>query len=233
MGKLILTGMLIIAQSLAVADDSFLHPGVHGANAKGVSSTKLPINGVIRYTDNKGSHIYVSEGGRFVFKGEFIDMWSGQEVGDAELSNKIDLGSMNYNKAKNLLRIGNPKGDALTIILDPNCGNCTNVMNRILVEKWHEKYSVELMLLSHTQEGRSINKSIWCSTNPLEAIQYFYQGKGELPVTKAQCDITPLALNDITAKTYGLRALPAMIKSNGHTYIGNINNLTEILGNPS
>lgn len=189
------------------------------ATQEQVKREVIPINKMIRYTTPDGRHVYTSGDHRYIFKGEFIDQWNGEMLGDFAKRPRIDWDYLNINIDQHVVKIY--RGDnPLTIIMKPNCVECTNSL-KLLVESSAAKVNgLQLFLLGNNRDDLMINRSVWCSEVPLDGVKKYLLGQDLNVSSKDKCSVAKLAQNIVLANAYGIAGLPIYVKGSGEAWVG-------------
>ncbi|HGM7876876.1 TPA: DsbC family protein [Pseudomonas aeruginosa] len=218
--KLILSS--VISMMLLVSN------GISANQVTGIKDdviSPLPINGMVAAMKN-GKLAFVSDNGRFVFRGTVYDTWSQKNIEslqDAEEAYKtIDIKKTKFRVDDlNPLTIGS--GDKTVIIFtDPFCPSCHVLLDDVKKTPGYTFKVVYVPLLGDdsskvvramvcNKDQSSARKVMLGESKPLSIV-----GKEEVP----GCDSSAIAKRIVSAHMFGIKGVPFMIRDDGLIRLG-------------
>lgn len=219
--------MMLVRAGLATAVES--PPAASPeAGVEWLKPEQLPIKGMVRYRDSEGNAVYTSEDGRFVFRGEMVDQWTGQEIGQHEAFNRLNMDRAGIKIEEMSLLLGS--GDKLlTLFVAPECEPCQRLLTLAVADENLRRYRFRLVLLHATEQGKQVNARIWCAKDRLVALRHEYLGDSKKPDAAAStCDISGLALAFAAAKAFGFSELPMVMDDTNLVHTGEIQSFAEL-----
>jgi thiol:disulfide interchange protein DsbC len=210
----------------------FLLCGAAGAESPfgGIKTVKnLPIQGVKIIESDKGV-FFVSENGRFAWKGPIYDMWNGKNVATIEdadtVVNHIDIEKIGL-KPDQLATVTIGKGDKDELIfVSTDCPHCQHLLQEAV--KLGEQYRFRAVLVPMGQKSMEHTKQILCSKDKDKeaVIKALTSGKYDaLPSGECGPDLQPLQHTLVAARVLGLRSVPFLIRHDGKVQTGAIKDL--------
>lgn len=208
----------------------FLLCGAAGAESPfgGIKTVKnLPIQGVKIIESDKGV-FFVSENGRFAWKGPIYDMWNGKNVATIEdadtVVNHIDIKKIGLNPDQ-LATVTIGKGDKEELIfVSTDCPHCQHLLQQAV--KLREQYRFRAVLVPMGQKSMEHTKQVLCSKDKEAVIKALASGKYDaLPSGECGPDLQPLQHTLVAARILGLRSVPFLIRHDGKVNTGAIKDL--------
>jgi thiol:disulfide interchange protein DsbC len=194
----------------------------------GIKTVKnMPIQGVKIIESDKGV-FFVSENGRFAWKGPIYDMWNGKNVATIEdadtVVNHIDIGKIGL-KPDQLATVTIGKGDKEELIfISTDCPHCQHLLQEAV--KLGEQYRFRAVLVPMGQKSMEHTKQILCCKDQEAVIKALTTGKYDaLPSGECGPDLQPLQHTLVAARVLGLRSVPFLIRHDGKVQTGAIQDL--------
>ncbi|MFA5110217.1 MAG: DsbC family protein [Desulfobaccales bacterium] len=194
----------------------------------GIKTVKnLPIQGVKLIESDKGT-FFVSENGRFAWKGPIYDLWNGKNVATIEdadtVVNHIDIKKIGLDPDK-LATLTLGKGDKEEIIfVSTDCPHCRDLLQQAV--KLGEQYRFKVVMVPMGQKSMEHTKQILCTKDQQASLQALVSGKFEA-LGSGECgsDLQPLQHTLVAARILGLRSVPFMIRHDGKVQTGAVKDL--------
>jgi thiol:disulfide interchange protein DsbC len=191
------------------------------------SVKNLPISGVKIIESDKGI-FFVSENGRFAWKGPIYDMWNGKNVASIEdadtVVNHIDIKKIGLNPDQlATLTIG--QGDQEEVIfVSSDCPHCQKLLQQAM--ELRDKYRFKVVLVPMGQKSMEHTKQLLCTKDKEAAVKALVNGKFET-LGSADCgsDQAPLQHTLVAARILGLRSVPLLIRHDGQVQTGGLKDL--------
>lgn len=185
---------------------------------------ELPIEDLMLVETKQGKTYFVSKNGRFVFQGKLIDNWFRRTintVSEAKAAHRVPLDKMGV-KLDELatLSFGNqdiPK--QATIIVDPNCGYCHALFNKIKASP--EKYNVDFVLTALLgPESLKESKRLHCAADKSLAVIDLLNSTKLAKEMRNDCDSVAINKAPIVMGLLEARGTPFLIREDGLTLNG-------------
>jgi thiol:disulfide interchange protein DsbC len=178
----------------------------------------MPINGMIAAVKN-GKMAFVSDNGRFVFRGSMYDTWAQKEITtleEAEQASKyIDLQKIKFN-IEDLVPFTVGSGSKTVVVFtDPLCPSCANLISDLKKVDGYSFKIVEVPALG--DESAKIVRSLLCAKDKDAAFD-IATGKEKPKVIDQRgndCDTSPIGKRIISAQMFGVKGVPFMIRNDG------------------
>lgn len=187
------------------------------------SLAKTPIEGIYELISS-GQIYYVSEGARFVFDGELIDLESRVNLTTERLGS-IHIGLINAMEESEMLvyepensSAGDGEYRAITVFTDTSCGYCRKLHNE-LDTLLGAGIKVRYLLFPRAGIGSPAHKnleSVWCAEDPQDAMTVAKNGGS---VDSRTC-ANPIESHMALAEQVGLRGTPLIYLDTGQQIPG-------------
>lgn len=189
------------------------------AFAKSATDTApLPINGMIAAVKNE-KLAFVSDNGRFVFRGSLYDTWSQKEIttlAEAErASNYIDLAKLRF-RVDDLAPFTFGTGSKEVVIFtDPLCPSCHQLVQDLKQVKGYTFKILELSAMG--PDSGKIVRSLHCAKDKSEALAVALGETKPRVVDQVgdDCDTSAIGKRIISAQMFGVKGVPFMIRNDG------------------
>ncbi|WP_177454460.1 DsbC family protein [Pseudomonas sp. Irchel 3E13] len=188
------------------------------ADSQHNQTAPMPINGMIAAVKN-GKLAFVSDNGRFVFRGSMYDTWSQQEVttlAEAEQASKyIDLKKLKFNIEDLVPFTVGTGARTVVVFTDPLCPSCALLISDLQKIEGYNFKIVEVPALGN--DSAKIVRSLLCAKDKEEAFG-IATGKSKPRVVDQRgndCDTSPIGKRIISAQMFGVKGVPFMIRDDG------------------
>ncbi|WP_273808359.1 MULTISPECIES: DsbC family protein [unclassified Pseudomonas] len=178
----------------------------------------LPINGMIAAVKNE-KLAFVSDNGRFVFRGSLYDTWSQKEIttlAEAErASNYIDLAKLRF-RVDDLAPFTFGTGSKEVVIFtDPLCPSCHQLVQDLKQVKGYTFKILELSAMG--PDSGKIVRSLHCAKDKSEALAVALGETKPRVVDQVgdDCDTSAIGKRIISAQMFGVKGVPFMIRNDG------------------
>ena len=185
---------------------------------------ELPVENLMLVKTKSGQTYFVSKNGRFVFQGQLIDTWFRRtidELSEARNAHRVPLEKMGV-KLDELatLSFGNqdiPK--QATIFVDPNCGYCHALFNKI--QQSPEKYNVDFVLTAMLGSQSLLeSKRLNCAVDKSKAVIDLMNKTKLATEMKEDCDAKAVQKAPIVMGLLEARGTPFLVREDGLTFNG-------------
>lgn len=191
---------------------------VEPAEGQHNQTAPMPINGMIAAVKN-GKMAFVSDNGRFVFRGSMYDTWAQKEITtleEAEHASKyIDLKKLKFN-IEDLVPFTVGTGSKTAVVFtDPLCPSCAHLITDLKKVDGYSFKIVEVPALG--DESAKIVRSLLCAKDKGAAFD-IATGKDKPKVLDQRgndCDTSPIGKRIISAQMFGVKGVPFMIRDDG------------------
>jgi thiol:disulfide interchange protein DsbC len=182
--------------------------------------------------------VYIAGNGRYVFTGDAWDLWHGEQLASvaqaSALAGRIDLSRMQLDSAElGALTIGLPPDEVpsnqqdsapLWVFVDPRCAECALLLGTL--DQVGAAAHVVLLPISG-DKSLDIAQRLRCAPSETTAWAALRdQDWSDLPEPAAGCDKQPLVRALITARLFGITAVPTLIAPDGRLHQGAPSDLT-------
>jgi len=192
----------------------------------GIKAVKnLPIHGVKMIESDKGV-FFVSENGRFAWKGPLYDLWNGKEVAAMEdvdrVVNRVNINKIGV-KPEQLAALTLGKGDLEEVIfVSTSCEHCRKLLQQ--AAKLGDKYRFRVVLVPMGPKSMKQTRQLLCAQDQNAAVQALVSGNYE-SVGPGECDTPTLQRTLVAARVLGLRSVPYLIRHDGQVQTGVVKDL--------
>ncbi|HEP8970389.1 TPA: DsbC family protein [Pseudomonas aeruginosa] len=210
-------GLVVVAGSCFAADQApVLKDGV---------IAPLPINGMVAAMKN-GNLAFISDNGRFVFRGTVYDTWSKKNIEsleDADQAYKtIDVKETKF-RVDDLAPLTIGSGDKTVIIFtDPFCPSCHILLEDVKKTPGYTFKIVYVPLLG--EDSQKVVKAMHCLKDKEKAESVMLGNAKPLSIVGkddfANCDTSPIAKRIVSAHMFGIKGVPFMIRDDGLVRLG-------------
>jgi thiol:disulfide interchange protein DsbC len=185
----------------------------------------IPIYGVKIIESDKGT-FFVSENGRFAWKGPVYDMWNGKNVQTMEdvdqVVNHLDVKKFGLEPDKlATLTIGQGPQEEL-VFVSSDCTLCRKLLKQ--AQSLGDQYRFKVVLIPMGPKSLEHTKRLLCTKDQGAAIKALVSGdfKGLGP---GDCELTSLRRTLVAARVLGLRSVPYLVRHDGKVHTGELKDL--------
>lgn len=242
------TGGLALAQPTAAAQKATAPAGTAsgvrnfsealtqgiGVGADQIKATKrLPVQGMSIIETTDGKVFVASDNGRIaIIGGRIIDLYESRQINgiaDAESLDKINLRRMGVRPAELATFVIGTGPEQVTVFVDPVCEPCRRLVADM--QSFARTHTFYVVLYPANGQAGQVARRITCSPDKALSLQAFIAGSyATLPEAARDCDVSLVQKGMITASVLGVRSVPFMIFSDGHTAYGSSVKLASALG---
>ncbi|ODN41399.1 DsbC family protein [Piscirickettsia litoralis] len=192
----------------------------------------LPIKSM-KVVDSNGELYFMSENGRYVFRGELFDAWYRKEIDNVkdlqQTANRLDFSKMGI-KLDGLatLTLGHGPKKA-TLFVDPRCPYCHGVLKD--AQHLVNDYTFTVVPVPALgDKSNQLDKVLACTANKKKALEALINEKiDQLPQSKKDCDLSAYNKTLVTAQVLGINGVPVVIAPDGRMMRGRPLNLKRFL----
>jgi len=189
------------------------------------SARSLPIHGVKMIESDKGV-FFISENGRFAWKGPIYDMWNAKPVAtieDAEtVVNHIDVKKIGV-KPNDLATLSFGEGQQEEIIfVSSACPHCKKLLEQAV--ELGEQYRFHIILIPMGRKSMKQTRQLLCAPDQGRAVKALLTGDYE-GLGSGDCRIKSLQRTLVAARILGIRSVPYLIRHDGQVKTGGVKNL--------
>jgi thiol:disulfide interchange protein DsbC len=175
----------------------------------------LPIRAISAIKDKSGRSRFISENGRYEFKGTFVDKWNEVEVNtyeDAEYSRShIPLDSLNLKgELLDPLTLGDGTGQTVLAFVSPNGKASRAFLNEIQGLK--DEFTFEIFAIPNDNTPRETMVALSCAVDQDRALEALLEGSGYKNLElRPNCSLVKLQNRMIAFGLFGFQAIPSVI----------------------
>lgn len=186
----------------------------------------LPISGMRAVVSN-GELLYMSDNGRFIFRGVMYDAWAQKALKSLdemrESINRIDLAKMGI-KVDDFkpLQLGHGK-DRITLFVDPKCPWCAKLTGQIKSKpELLSKYTFDLVVIPVLGEAsQKLVREIGCAKDRKAALDHLVREDYSQTLESVKdCSLVAVQKSMVAAQILGVSGVPFMIHSDGRVQSG-------------
>jgi len=189
------------------------------------SVKSLPIHGVKMIESDQGV-FFISENGRFAWKGPIYDLWNNQPVktmADAEtVVNHLDVKKIGINPNELATLTLGQEGPEEIIFVSSACPHCRKLLEQAM--ELSGKYCFRIVLIPMGQKSMEQTRRLLCAGDRNLAVRALitgnYKGLGT-----GDCQLKSLQRTLVAARILGIRSVPYLIRHDGRVGTGGIRNL--------
>lgn len=195
--------------------------GSHGSEPEftdGISATevarvdRLPIDGLMRVQLADESVYYISPDFRFVFRGELVDLQTGDNVESISDFERINWGRIGATPEELVLGEPPPQIDRIALV-SVSCGSCDSIIREALTEAGT---GTGLVLVATSEQEMKMHAKLWCAKNPHATLLRLLDAQSVSAIEeKETCDSQPIARAQALAHLLRIDRLPAIITLEG------------------
>jgi thiol:disulfide interchange protein DsbC len=210
---------------------ALLAPGTAPAQAQttpfgSIRSVKsIPITGVKMIESDKGV-FFVSENGRFAWKGPLYDIWNGKNIRTMEdvdtVVRHLDIKKIGLNPDQLAHLTLGKGGKEELIFVSPDCPHCRRMLQQ--AAKLTNQYTFKLLLLPMGPNSFKHVKQLMCAKDKQAAVQALVSGNFQ-GLNETQCDLGPLRHTLVATRILGLHSVPYLIRDDGKVETGELTDL--------
>lgn len=201
--------------SLTVADDQAINKVLSKVSVDAIQA--IPVEGVVAISSRGKTH-FVSKNGRFIFKGQVFDAYTGEYVRTIEdarrTATKIDFGSMNL-KLSDLTNIviRPEKEKQLVLFVDPLCSNCGSLYTS-LSEPRFQQYKITIVLFPALyDESIPIASKLYCLEPSQALVRLANKQYSDLDSKKCEGDY--IQRTALTGRLLNIKQVPFLVNDKG------------------
>jgi len=230
-GSLSLIGINVYAES---ADVTFLNEldqetieEVFGNAGQLRGMRELPV-GRLLFVEADNEYLAMSENGRFVFRGEILDLWNRRKIEsleDARANERVPLSTFGLNIEEDLkpISIGNKEIAPQAIaFVDPSSEHTTSLIERII--QYEKDVHIQLIMLPLLggEDAIEASRALMChkdTNQQLEAMlsRDFTRVTKQLDET---CGVEEVQLANALRPVFSINGLPFVVRNDGLTARG-------------
>jgi thiol:disulfide interchange protein DsbC len=159
--------------------------------------------------------VYISEDGRYMVRGELIDLKSGESLTENRSAQLRVAEVRNLDEARMVIFSPDEPKHTVTVFTDIDCGYCRRLHREIQA---YNRLGIRVRYLFYPLAGPGSKswakaEAVWCSTDRHAALT---RAKAGEDVTANQpCEDTPVAEHYRIGEEFGVRGTPAMLTEDG------------------
>lgn len=189
------------------------------------SAKSLPIHGVKMIESDQGV-FFISENGRFAWKGPIYDMWNNRPVAtmeDAEtVVNHIDVKKIGV-KPNDLATLSFGEGQQEEIIfVSSACPHCKKLLEQAV--ELGKQYRFHIVLIPMGKQSMERTRQLLCAPDQGRAIKALVTGNYD-GLGSGDCQLKSLQRTLVAARILGIRSVPYLIRHDGQVGTGGVKNL--------
>jgi thiol:disulfide interchange protein DsbC len=200
-----------------------------------VGMQTISVGNLIFVEGEQGTY-WISEDGRFAFRGIMQDRWAGHQITDLEaaaISKRIPLKHypVDFNTDVATIKIGNAMKRQGAVFVDPTTNHSREIIKEILEEP--DKFNLDVVLMpavgGDTAQARAM--AIYCATDREQAIKDLAYGTNKsFSSLDPECKRERVPMSLMLNKAFRITGIPHLIREDGRTIKGKPHNLKKWLG---
>lgn len=220
-----IVGLLLVAAPLwALAGDQPLAAGI-------ARTARLPVSGIQAVETMDGDLLFLSDNGRYAFRGVALDLWHGIKLSSFDetqrLAGRIDLGKLKLD-VKDLGALDLGEGPEVVAFVDPLCPHCAALREEIDALAGTYRFRlVPIPVLGEASQRAVLAINCMSAVDTAKARDALL-GKidaATLPAPTVGCGEGPSQRALITAQILGIQGTPFLIAPDGRIHQGSPVNL--------
>jgi len=200
-----------------------------------VGIQNISVGNLIFVEGEQGTY-WISEDGRFAFRGIMQDRWAGHQITDLEsaaISKRIPLKyyPVDFDKEVATIKIGNAKERQGAVFVDPTTTHSRDIIKEIL--KTPDLFNLDVVLMpavgGDIAQARAM--AIYCATDREQAIKDLANGTNKsFSSLDPECKRERVPMTLMLNKAFRITGIPHLIREDGRTIKGKPHNLKKWLG---
>ncbi|OOF59005.1 bifunctional protein-disulfide isomerase/oxidoreductase DsbC [Rodentibacter myodis] len=212
--KKILTALLCVASTAAIADDAAIKAKLQALGAKSIEVKTSPISGIKTAVTDEGI-IYVTEDGKYAFQGKLYELTN---KGPVDVAGKLLMDKLNSYKNEMIVYPAKNEKHVVTVFMDITCHYC-HLLHQQLKE--YNDLGITVRYLAFPRAGMRTEtakqmEAIWTAKDPVFALNE--AEKGDLPKEVKTPNIVKKHYE--LGVQFGVNGTPSIITSNGEVIGG-------------
>ena len=178
----------------------------------------LPITGM-KVISSRAGIIFISDNGRFAFKGKLYDIWNGDQYQTIEEIEthafKVDLDKMRIDvDTLNTVTLGQGSKQAV-IFVDPLCPYCHELVRQALLLQDEYTFKIVFIGLLGSDSDRLVQR-VACAKRSEDVLPAMLSETLDR-IETASCDYNRVEKTTVTGNVLGIRTVPYLLSPNGTT----------------
>lgn len=207
--KKILTALLCVAATNAMADDATIKAKLQVLGAKSVEVKVSPVAGVKTAVTDEGI-IYVTEDGKYVFQGKLYELTN---KGPVDVAGKLLMDKLNSYKNEMIVYPAKNEKHVVTVFMDITCHYCHLLHQQV---KEYNDLGITVRYLAFPRAGVKSEtakqmEAIWTAKDPAFALNE--AEKGNLPKEAKTPNIVKKQYE--LGVQFGVNGTPSIVTSTG------------------
>jgi thiol:disulfide interchange protein DsbC len=195
---------------------------------------KLPIGELNFIETTKGLTYLVSSNGRFVIKGELVDVWKNKAIGNAMEAydlKYLTLSQMGIvDDEMGIIKIGNPAIPKQGyLFLDPQSTYTKEIIDTIIDDQ--KSYHLDIMLIPQLEGSNKIIQRLWCAVDKNAALMDLIYRTTTAIKQKENCNLRPIIKNRALFGLMDNPKTPLTVRIDGYRISGVALDLKSFLNN--
>ncbi|MBX2807138.1 MAG: DsbC family protein [Cellvibrionaceae bacterium] len=182
----------------------------------------LPVN-KIQAVDSGEQIFFISENGRYVFRGQLTDTWHKKTldtIGEIDYAAKhIDLDVMGL-PLDQMNTISIPGGpERVTVFVDPVCPFCKAFIEDALTKTQDYNFKI-IVVPAFGGDSNRMAKSLFCAKDKSQALTMYMQQTLDTMAQQPHCNTDNYDLTLMVAQLFGIQEIPFFITPDGRYKAG-------------
>lgn len=194
--------------------------------AGGIDEMTLMPGGAWRALKLRNSEraLFISENGRWVIRGEVMDLWSGKSLTDYD-EVVASTRTINFSGLSQIwddlspVELNQGEADPLILFTDPRCPYCRALIEELSATVSQRRILIFEIPLLGGQSGEDVRLVHCAEDQDAAKAALISHGARRLLSQRQGCDLGPLQRRLVTAQMIGVRAVPFMIDSRDGRFV--------------
>lgn len=216
---------IMLAQAGYAGDGSAPVPGPDTGITKIERMQELPISGMKAVETSTGDMMFVSQNGRFVFRGTVYDMWNKEAIRTYDdvdrVAKRIRFDKLGMN-LDDLFAVTMGAGKEAVVFVDPKCPYCEKLMQQSVA--LHGEYRFRFVVIPVLgEQSAQLTRRLGCAKVAEQRTLFdalTTHGYDKLPAEASNCDLAKLQRNLVTAQLMGITRVPFVVAPDGRVNQG-------------
>jgi len=225
-----LVGVLVavgigLSHAAVGADGSRSVPGPDTGITKIERMQELPISGMKAVETSTGDMMFMSQNGRFVFRGTVYDMWNKEAIRTYDdvdrVAKRIRFEKLGLN-LDDLFAVTMGAGKETVVFVDPKCPYCEKLLQQsVSLQSTYRFRFVVIPVLG--EQSAQLTRRLGCAKGAEQQALFdalTTHNYDKLPSEASNCDLAKLQRNLVTAQLMDISRVPFVVAPDGRVNQG-------------
>lgn len=223
MGRLVYRALflvaLIIVPMISMSDNTMTRQQY--ADALGLSLEDIPPRLFKIIQKNGSKTVMMSKTGRFIIKGEMIDLWDGVDQ-DSTAKAQFPTMPASFPLSDYTIQFGEPGNKQLFVVASYGCLKCKQVLTELLTKETIGKYHITILPVFNAKHEQTKLKQVFCAADRASAFRDVFVERKDIAVSE-HCDTKVFLANNKLAEGFGVATLPTtFVEGTNVAYYGTV-----------